>query len=196
MSDPILVIERMEKSFGDMVVLRGVSAEVQQGSVTAFVGPNGAGKTTLFHTITGDLRPDAGKVFFQGRVISNMAPWRIARLGLGKLFQDVRVFESLTVLENVLLALHDHHSRSALASLFGAPLRLRVNGRIQTAAEKWLETAGSEPPYSRQAGTLSFGQKKLLAIARLMAGGFDLLLLDEPAAGSGPAHDSSCRGVT
>jgi ABC-type branched-subunit amino acid transport system ATPase component len=186
MNEPILALENVEKRFGDMAVLRGISAKVPEGSITAFVGPNGAGKTTLFHTISGDLRPDAGTVIFHGRNIGGQAPWRIARLGLGKLFQDVRVFESLTVLENVLLALHDNPSRSVVTSLLRHPVQRQANGRQQAAAEKWLETAGVERPYDRPAQLLSFGNKKLLAIARLMAGQFDLLLLDEPAAGLAP----------
>ena len=186
MSDPILILENVEKHFGDMAVLRGISAVVPKGSITAFVGPNGAGKTTLFHSISGDLRMDSGTVLFQGKPIVGKAPWRIARLGLGKLFQDVRVFESLTVLENVLLALHDHAGRSAMTSLLSAPFHWQANGKQKAEAEKWLETAGVERPYDRAAGLLSFGNKKLLALARLMAGRFDLLLLDEPAAGLAP----------
>lgn len=184
--DPILVIENVKKRFGDMTVLRGISAAVPEGSITAFVGPNGAGKTTLFHSITGDLRMDSGRVIFRGKSIGGKPPWHIARLGLGKLFQDVRVFDSLTVLENVLLALHDHPGRSAVVSLLRAPFLYQANGRQQAEAEKWLETAGVERPYDRPAGQLSFGNKKLLALARLMAGRFDMLLLDEPAAGLAP----------
>jgi len=186
MNDSILILENVEKRFGDIAVLRGISATVAKGSITAFVGPNGAGKTTLFHTITGDLLMDSGSVIFRGQPIGGKPPWRIARLGLGKLFQDVRVFESLTVLENVLLALHDHAGRSAVASLIRAPFYWRTNGHELAEAEHWLQTAGVEKPYDRPAGLLSFGSKKLLALARLMAGGFDLLLLDEPASGLSP----------
>jgi len=186
MNDPILILENIEKHFGNMAILRGISASVLEGSITAFVGPNGAGKTTLFHSITGDLRMDSGTVLFRGQSIGGKPPWKIARLGLGKLFQDVRVFESLTVLENVLLALHDHSGRSAVVSLLRAPLHFHANGRQHAQAREWLETAGVEQPYDRPAGQLSFGNKKLLALARLMAGKFNLLLLDEPTAGLSP----------
>jgi len=186
MSDPILILEGVEKHFGDVAVLRGISAAVPEGSITAFVGPNGAGKTTLFHTITGDLHIDAGTVLFRGRSIGGWPPWRVARIGLGKLFQDVRIFESLTVLENVLLAIHDHGSRTVLTSLLKTTASRSVAYRQRTEAEQWLDTAGVERPYDRPAGLLSFGNKKLLALARLMAGRFDLLLLDEPAAGLAP----------
>jgi ABC-type branched-subunit amino acid transport system ATPase component len=186
MKDPILVLDNIQKGYGETRVLRGISATIQQGSITAFVGPNGAGKTTLFHTITGDLRLDAGAVFFGGQCITGRAPWQIARLGLGKLFQDVRIFENLTVLENVLLAVDDYPTRSVLKSILRAPFSRRADQKQQAEAEKWIETAGIERPYDQSAGLLSFGNKKLLAIARLMAGGFNLLLLDEPTAGLAP----------
>lgn len=195
MNDPLLVIENVEKHFGDVAVLRGVSTTVPEGSITAFVGPNGAGKTTLFHTITGDLRMDSGSVLLRGKSIRGKAPWRIARLGLGKLFQDVRVFDSLTVMENVLLALHDHSARSMAASLLQASRHYRTSGSQLDKAREWLETAGVKPPYDRPAGRLSFGNKKLLALARLLAGNFSLLLLDEPTAGLAPPMIHGLSGL-
>lgn len=186
MNDPILILENIEKHFGNVTVLRGISAFIPRGSVTAFVGPNGAGKTTLFHTISGDLRPDKGAVVLQGREIGGEPPWKVARLGLGKLFQDVRIFENLTLIENVLLALHDHNGHSAMRSLLRAPFRAKLVAIQEEKARHWLEVAGVEKPFDRPAGLLSFGNKKLLALARLLAGDFDVLLLDEPTAGVSP----------
>jgi len=186
MNDPILILENIEKRFGNVAVLRGISASIPRGSVTAFVGPNGAGKTTLFHTISGDLRPDKGAVLLRSKEIGGMPPWRVARLGLGKLFQDVRIFENLTLIENVLLALHDHNGRSAVSSLLQSPFRAKLATAQEEQARNWLELAGVEKPFDRPAGLLSFGNKNLLALARLLAGGFDLLLLDEPTAGVSP----------
>ncbi|CAG0983583.1 partial Lipopolysaccharide export system ATP-binding protein LptB, partial [Anaerolineae bacterium] len=186
MSEPILIIENVVKHFGEVAVLRGVNASLPSGKVTAFVGPNGAGKTTLFHTITGDLIPDDGVVSLRGRPITGMAPWKVARNGLGKMFQDVRVFDSLTVLENVLIAMYEPEALSPWASLVKAYFHRRDDSELLMEAETWLDKAGVEKPYDRPAGLLSFGNKKLLALARLMAGGFDLLLLDEPTAGVSP----------
>lgn len=186
MNDPILILKNVQKHFGDIKVLCGINAAIPEGSITAFVGPNGAGKTTLFHAITGDLRPDAGAVVYRGKSLVGLPPWRIARLGLGKMFQDVRIFENLTILENVLLALHDHPTRSAVASLVRAVFRDGKGAEERAKAEHWLAMAGVERPWDRPAGLLSFGNQKLLALARLMAGGFDLLLLDEPASGLAP----------
>ncbi len=187
MNDPILILENIEKHFGNVAVLRGVSAVIPRGSVTAFVGPNGAGKTTLFHAISGDLCPDKGTVVLRGKEISGLAPWKVARLGLGKLFQDVRIFENLSLIENVLLALHDHNGRSAMWSLLRAPFRAKLAAAQEEKSRHWLEAAGVEKPFDRPAGLLSFGNRKLLALARLLAGGFDLLLLDEPTAGVSPS---------
>ncbi|MEI6177636.1 MAG: ATP-binding cassette domain-containing protein [Verrucomicrobiota bacterium] len=183
---PILVIETLEKRFGEVAVLRGVSATVERGAITAFVGPNGAGKTTLFHAITGDIRPDRGTAVFDGRPLAGMPPWKIARLGLGKMFQDVRIFKNLTIIENVLLALHDHPGRTLPASLLQAPFRGMLDMREKGRAEDCLAIIGVEKPWNRPAGSLSFGNQKLLALARLVAGGFRLLLLDEPTAGLAP----------
>nr|VFJ43661.1 MAG: amino acid/amide ABC transporter ATP-binding protein 1, HAAT family [Candidatus Kentron sp. DK] len=186
MNNPVLTIENLDKHFGHVAVLRGVSAVLLPGTVTAFVGPNGAGKTTLFHAITGDLAPDAGTVTLHGNPITGLAPWKVARKGIGKMFQDVRVFDNLTITENVLLALHDHGGQSAWMSLVKSPSRRKRETALMEEAESWLERAGVESPYDRPAELLSFGNKKLLALARLMAGRFDVLLLDEPTAGVSP----------
>lgn len=186
MSSPILVIESLEKHFGDVAVLRGVTASVERGGITAFVGPNGAGKTTLFHVITGDLKPDRGTVLFEGRPLAGRPPWAIARSGIGKMFQDVRIFGELTILENVLLALHDHPGRCLPASLLQAPWRGKRDLVERRRAGESLSLAGVEEPWDRPARLLSFGNQKLLALARLVAGDFKLLLLDEPTAGVAP----------
>jgi len=186
MAEPLLIIDNVEKRYGDVVALRGISAQVLNGSITAFVGPNGAGKTTLFHTISGDMHLDGGRIIYRDRTINGMAPWRIARLGMGRLYQDVCIFENLSVIENALLALHDHPSQSAIVSLVQWPFSRRIAVSRRESAEAFLIEAGVEPPFDRPANSLSFGNKKLLALARLMAGGFDMLLLDEPTSGLAP----------
>ncbi len=178
-----LTISGIEKRYGELVLLAGISAHVARGSVTAFIGPNGAGKTTLFHTVSGDLVPDAGEVRLAGRPITGLAPWRIARRGLGKLFQDVRVFRQLTVLENVVLAVLGGGQTSALDALVGGSWMNSSRSLLESEAEGWLERLDLSGHRNKLAGDLSFGNQKLLAFARLMAGDFSLLLLDEPTAG-------------
>lgn len=194
-AEPLLVLDNVEKRYGDIVALRGISAQVLGGSITAFVGPNGAGKTTLFHTISGDLHLNSGRITYRDSLINGMAPWRIARLGIGRLYQDVRIFENLSVLENTLLALHDHPCQSAIVSLVQWPFSRRIAAARREAAEAFLLEAGVEPPFDRPAGSLSFGNKKLLALARLMAGRFDMLLLDEPTSGLAPQMISKVANV-
>lgn len=180
---PILVIESLSKRFGEVAVLRGVTASVNRGEITAFVGPNGAGKTTLFHAISGDIRADGGAVVMNGVSLENKAPWQVARLGMGKLFQDVRIFPNLSVLENVLLAVYPARERSLAATAIRAVGRTRRIHEAEVRAQSCLALAGVEEPWDRPAGSLSFGNQKLLALARLVAGDFRLLLLDEPTSG-------------
>ncbi len=195
MNNDTLTIQGLSKHFGDVAVLCDIDATLSAGRVTAFVGPNGAGKTTLFHAITGDLKPDSGQVLFRNTDITGMPPWKIARQGLGKMFQDVRIFDNLSIRENVLLALHDHPSQTPWAALFSARFRRRFAPQLMEEADHWLEKAGVQPPYDRLAGDLSFGNKKLLALARLMAGEFSLLLLDEPTSGVSPAMIERISGL-
>lgn len=195
MSEMALVIERVEKRFEELTVLNGLSATIARGSITAFIGPNGAGKTTLFHTISGDLRSDRGSIYLKGNDISRMPAWNIARHGLGRLFQDVRIFRNLSVLDNVVLALHDHPDQTiggSVLHMLGGKTR---RDKAKTEAVKFLESVGLKEPYDRPAATLSWGNQKLLALARLLAGSFDFLLLDEPTAGLSPTMVDHILGV-
>ncbi len=193
--EPILVMESVQKRFGDISVLRGVNATIPRGTITAFIGPNGAGKTTLFHAITGDIKPNSGAVIFDGRSITGEPPWRVARLGLGKMFQDVRLFESLSLVENVALALHEHPHRRPVQSLLQSHVRGKLDEQQKLKAEEILRQVGVEPPFDRPTALLSFGNKKLVALARLIAGRFKLLLLDEPTAGLAPDMVKRVTGI-
>ena len=158
------------KRFGAFVALKGVDFVARQGEVTALVGPNGAGKTTLFHILDGNLRPDAGRVTLNGEDVTGLAPWRMARRGVGRLFQDVRVFNDLTARENI---------SAALMSV----------GASAGEAEKWLAFAGIAEMADEKARILPPADRRLLAIARLLALKARLFLLDEPTA-SLPAEDA------
>lgn len=181
-----LKLYKVGKRFGDFWAVRDVSAIVLPGKITAFVGPNGAGKTTLFHLITGDLRPDTGKVFYDGKEITGLSPWRIARLGIGKLFQDVRIFQNLKVIENVIVALQDERSEGIWYGWTQFYKLGEYRKNLEQEAMHWLEFVGLVEHSDKLARELSFGQQKLLSFARLMAKGFDFLLLDEPTAGVHP----------
>lgn len=184
MKNPALVIEGLHLRLGGIKVLDGVSASLRAGGITAFIGPNGAGKTTLFHAITGEIKPDEGRVIFDGREITGRDPWEVARLGIGKMFQDVRVFPGLSVRDNVIAALHRQPDRSLRSSLrFGN----RHPRETERAADKLLDRVGVEGQRDGFASELSWGNQKLLAFARLLAGNYQFVLLDEPVAGVSPA---------
>lgn len=164
MAAPTLEAKGIVKRFGRFTALKGVDLLIRPGEVTALAGPNGAGKTTLFHVLGGNLRPDVGRVLLDGTDVTGLAAWRMARRGVGRLFQEVRTFGNLTARENVTVALD-------------------ASGGAREDAMRWLDYAGLAARADLPARDLSFSERKLLALARLMASKARLLLLDEPAAG-------------
>lgn len=182
---PGLLAKNIAKSFGNFQALHDVDVTIFPGGITAFVGPNGAGKTTLFHILSGNLRPDLGKVVLDGVNITRFEPWRIARMGMGKLYQDVRIFEGLTALENIMAALLTPSDYSILSAFRGRRFRSGEHAGKDEAMH-CLEYVGLAEFAEKRGGELSFGQQKLLAIARLLAHKSRLLLLDEPTAALSP----------
>jgi branched-chain amino acid transport system permease protein len=180
---PVLVAEDLHKSFGGIRAADGLSLALPGGRVTALVGPNGAGKTTVFNLLTGFLPPDAGRVVLRGRDITGLAPWRTVGHGLARTFQDVRLFERMTVLDNVAAAVPGQPGER-LAPLFFAPARTAAAERETRAkALGCLAFVGLAEKAGEVAASLAFGEQKLVALARLVATEADVLLLDEPASG-------------
>lgn len=182
-ADQHLSVQGVSRAFGGLQAVSRVSLDVARGSVTAVIGPNGAGKSTLLHLISGFIPVDEGTVRINGRDVTKLPPWRRAAYGMARTFQDLEVFERLTVLENVALAVP--------APVGGSPLRLLLRPRgyrderraVRAEALRHLETVGLADRADDKAHDLSYGDQKLLIIARLLATGRDLLLLDEPGAG-------------
>lgn len=191
----VLELKDVTKSFGGLVAVDSASLAFSKGKITGLIGPNGAGKTTIFNLITGFLKPDAGTIHFNGYTINGLPPFKIAQLGIGRLFQDVRVFDKLTALENVLLAKKEQPGENPLVSLFRRKTALDVEKKNMDEARRWLEFVELEEKEDSLAENLSYGQQKLLAIARLLAGGFEVLLLDEPTAGINPQMVKSVLDV-
>ena len=185
-SDMVLELKHVTKTFGGVHAVDDVSMGFDPGEVTALIGPNGAGKTTLFHLVGGQLRPDAGTVRYRDEELTGLKPWQIAGRGVGRLFQDVRLFGRMTVLDNVRSAFPDQQGESAWRSVL---TRWRVNAQEQDHTERamaLLEQVGLADKADALGENLSYGQQKLAAIARLLAMGADALLLDEPVAGVNP----------
>ena len=174
----MLRVEKVSKRFGGLQALKDVSFEVEEGEIHALIGPNGAGKTTMFNIINGFLKPTSGKVFFMGKRIDGMRPSAISRMGMGRTFQIVRVFPEMTVLENVLAGLGKEIYPTP--RVFTEVVKKKQN--IEKAFEI-LKMCGLSEHAEREASTLPLGLQRNLEIARALATGAKLLLLDEPASG-------------
>lgn len=166
----VLEVQNVTKEFGSLVALNNVSIWIEEGKITGLIGPNGAGKTTLFNVITGQFRADKGKVFFRGKDITKLKPYQIARRGIGRTWQVIRIFPNMTVLENLMTA---------------ANLRERNAGE---KALELLELAGLVAEKDSYAGELSTGQQKFLELVRILMFDADVMLLDEVAAGINPTE--------
>jgi branched-chain amino acid transport system ATP-binding protein len=185
-SKTMLRIEKITKRFGGLVALNQCAFEVERNSITGLIGPNGSGKTTLFNIVSGFYRPDQGKVLFKNREISGREPFRIIKEGLVRTFQISRVFSGLTVLENMLYA-PKNQAGEKLHRVFLSPGMVRRQDRgNREEAEALLETVGLSELMEEHAGRLSYGQQKLLELARALMSAPEMILLDEPAAGINP----------
>lgn len=183
-----LQLVNVSKNFDGVRAAEGVSFDCEKGNVTALIGANGVGKTTVFNLIGGFLKPDEGTLLYRGRDITGLAPWQIARLGIGRLFQDVRLFNRMTVLDNVLTAFTGQSGENALRAVF---FRRRVNAEesaFTARARNLLKTIDLDERKHELAEELSYGQQKIMAIARLLAADADFLLLDEPTSGVTPSR--------
>ena len=176
---PILRVEGLAKRFGGLEALGGMDLSVAQGDFRAIIGPNGAGKSTFFNTMTGLLRPDAGRVVFEGRDVTGEPPHRLARRGVGRTFQITSVFRRLTALENVQTALLAHHRRH-----FNFLARARRLYRAE--ALFLLDRVGLHDQAGKPSGMLAHGDQRRLELAIALASEPRLLLLDEPTAGMAP----------
>jgi ABC-type branched-subunit amino acid transport system ATPase component len=173
----LLEAKDVSRSFGGVKALAGCSLSVDKGSITGLIGPNGSGKTTLFNVMTGYVKPENGTVFFDGHDVTNARPNKIFALGVGRTFQLTRIFARISVLENMLVA--TQRDESWLRGL----TRSKSSKSELDAAMEWLEFVGLARLASLQAGSLSYGQRKLLELAYVLVADPDVILLDEPAGG-------------
>jgi neutral amino acid transport system ATP-binding protein len=182
---PRLGCEGLSKSFDGTQALQDVRLEFPATGIVAIIGPNGAGKTTLLNVLTGFLRADAGRFFLGERQLTGLAPHRIARLGIARTFQDLRLISQVAVLENVLLARPNQKGERLLPALlrFGVA---QEEAKNRDQAMRWLRFVGLEQKANEAAGELSYGQQKLLTLACCLASEGRILLLDEPVAGVHP----------
>ncbi len=183
---PLLEVRAVRRSFDGVRALAGVSFTIREGELVGIIGPNGAGKTTLFNVIGGFLTPDAGEVRFRGERITSLPPYLIRRRGVVRTFQEVRLAEDLTALENVLLWFPAGPGEGAWQAVFARRAWRREEERRTESARALLAELGLEQQATRLAGELSYGQQKLVTIACCRAAQPRLLLMDEPVAGVAP----------
>ena len=179
----ILQIREIDKSFGGAKVNNKVTFDVEEGKITSVIGPNGAGKTTLFNLVTGFLKPDGGKVLLGGKEITGLPPYKIVRSGISRTFQLVRVFPRMSVLENVVRGHQDLAGDTLLSAIFQTPSTRRLHKEKEEQAREMLDYVGLLKYEKQLASDLSYGQQKLVEIARALISKPKVLLLDEPLSG-------------
>ena len=190
---PLLQVEAISCRFGGLLALDRVSLELVEGEIFGLIGPNGAGKTTLFNVISGLTTASGGQCLWRGQPTAGLGACGLNRLGIARTFQNLRLFESLSVRENVLVGLHHAARAPLLGALLGSGAFRRHQGRLRAQAIELLALLELEALAEQRAGDLPYGDRRRLEIARALATAPRLLLLDEPAAGMNPAEKDDLR---
>ncbi|MFA6294555.1 MAG: ABC transporter ATP-binding protein [Victivallales bacterium] len=178
------------KKFGGLQAVDNFSMELDSGEIVGIIGPNGAGKTTVFNLITGMESPDSGKIYFEREYIDGEAPHEISKLGIARTFQNIRLLDYLTVLDNIKIAYHRHISYNIIDASLRLPKYFSVEKEITDKSIEFLRIFGLEDSAYELASALPYGKRRKLEIARALATEATLLLLDEPAAGLNPRETS------
>ena len=187
----VLVTRQLTRSFGGLTAVNNLDLEVFEGEILGLIGPNGAGKTTVFNLISGFLSPSRGSVIFLGKDITGWAPYRIARSGMSRVFQQGLTFVGLSALDNVMIGLHKSHQASLASSVFRTGRARAEESRLRDRAMDLLELMGLGPLWDREPAGLPHGHQMTLGLAVAMASLPKVLLLDEPATGMNPSESDA-----
>jgi branched-chain amino acid transport system ATP-binding protein len=183
---PVLAAKGLTRRFGGLIAVNNVSFSVNEGEIFGLIGPNGAGKTTLFNLVTGLIHPSSGQMLYRGDEISKLRPHQIAKKGIARTFQNIRLFADLSALENVMIAQHIHTKSGLFTGVLGLPPAPREEQKTRSRAFELLELVGLSDRADEKASNFPYGDQRRLEIARALALEPNVLLLDEPAAGMNP----------
>jgi branched-chain amino acid transport system ATP-binding protein len=190
-SDDLLVASAVTKSFGGLVAVSDIDFTIPRGSIVSIIGPNGAGKTTFFNMLTGLYKPTTGIIAFDGRSITDERPDRILALGVARTFQNIRLFATMTALENVMVGEHARMSAGLFGSILRTPRVRREEREAREKAREMLDYVGLQRHVADQLSVnLSYGDQRRVEVARALASNPKLLLLDEPTAGMNPQESA------
>ena len=199
MSDPLpvraLEVSGLSKSFGGVAAVDNISFSIDEGETVSIIGPNGAGKTTVFNLITRFYRPDSGRIRFFGRDVTNLAPYKLPVIGIGRTFQNLRLFKSMTVLENLMSSALRKQRYNMLEGIFRAGRYSAAEKKAREKAAELIDFLGLSGREQTQAGALPYGEQRRLELARALAIEPKLLLIDEPAAGMNPREIQDLVGM-
>ncbi len=194
--DNLLVAQSVRKEFGGLVAVNDVDFLIPRKSIVGLIGPNGAGKTTFFNMLTGVYKPTAGRIGFDGHDVTGKAPHQITRLGVGRTFQNIRLFEYMTALENVQVGMHHRLKGGVLGAIFRLPRVRREEKQAVDGARELLAFCGLTNRDNSLARNLPYGDQRRLEVARALATDPQLLLLDEPTAGMNPQETATFTEFT
>lgn len=183
---PLLKVDDVSIQFGGLKAVSNANVELAKGELVGLIGPNGAGKTTFFNLLTGVYVPTEGKILFNGKKLNGQLPYQITRKGISRTFQNIRLFNDLSVLDNVKVAYHSQAKHSIFSSIFRFPSHFKGEKEMEEKAIEFLKIFNLDNMLYEKAKNLPYGQQRRLEIARALAANPKLLLLDEPAAGMNP----------
>jgi branched-chain amino acid transport system ATP-binding protein len=192
--DLLLEAVRVRKEFGGLVAANDVDFSIPRGSVVSLIGPNGAGKTTFFNMLTGVYKPTSGTIVFDGVDITGKPPHAITKLGIGRTFQNIRLFPQMTALENVLVGMHSRMSAGVIGAVFRGPRTRREEREARERARELLRYSGLPRRHGAFASSLPYGDQRRLEVARALGTDPKLVLLDEPTAGMNPQETADFIG--
>jgi branched-chain amino acid transport system ATP-binding protein len=195
-ADLLLEIDSLRKEFGGLIAVNDVDFTIARGTIVSLIGPNGAGKTTFFNMITGVYKPTSGHVVFDGVDVSGRPPHQITERGIGRTFQNIRLFKEMTALENVLVGMHSRLRGGIIQSILRTPGVRREERDARERANELLALCSLSGRSSRYANSLPYGDQRRLEVARALATEPKLLLLDEPTAGMNPQERLSWASPT